>query len=287
MSKILVTGATGKVGHQLVSTLVARGADVRAAVRNPDRARPRLPGAELAPFDYQDPAATAAALRGVERLFVIVPPELLDPAVVGRLVAAAREAGVSFIAKLSSMGSTADSEVFIGRMHAASDQIVRTSGADHALILPTGFMDNLLTFTLDAIRDQRAFYGASGDGKVSWVSSRDIAEVAAAVLLDPVAHRGAEYTLTGPEPLSAPEIAALVSEVAGATVRYVDVPPEVYRAQLVERGLPEPLADALTIMERYKASGRLAAVSPAVERVLGRPGERYRDFLGRHRALLA
>jgi len=273
MPTILVTGATGKVGAQLVSILVTGGAAVRAAV-----APPTAPGelaalgAELARFDYDDPASARAALVGVDRLFIIAPPTLA-PATMSDLLDAAGAAGVRFIGKLSTMGASPDSPIQLGRAHAATDELLR----------PTVFMDNLVAFAAGSIRDRGAFFGASGDGRVSWVSSRDLAEVAAAVLLEPAAHRGQTYRLTGPEPLSCPDVAAILSEIVGRPIHYVDLPPDQLRASLIERGIPAPFADGLVTLEAVKASGELAAVSPAVEQVLGRPGERYRDFLRRHR----
>jgi len=283
MPTILVTGATGKVGAQLVSILVTGGAAVRAAVRAPDRAGELAAlGAELARFDYDDPASARAALVGVDRLFIIAPPTLA-PATMSDLLDAAGAAGVRFIGKLSTMGASPDSPIQLGRAHAATDELIRSSGADFALLRPTVFMDNLVAFAAGSIRDRGAFFGASGDGRVSWVSSRDLAEVAAAVLLEPAAHRGQTYRLTGPEPLSCPDVAAILSEIVGRPIRYVDLPPDQLRASLIERGIPAPFADGLVTLEAVKASGELAAVSPAVEQVLGRPGERYRDFLRRHR----
>lgn len=292
MSKILVTGATGKIGAQLVTTLLARGAAVRAGIRSPDQpgdvARELAAGgAELVRFDLQDPDTVRHALIGVDRLFVLAPPMLLEPSLIGAVLGAAREAGVRSIVKVSSMGATANSASHFGRLHAASDELIRRSGLDWTLLLPTFFMDNLLVFAIDGIRAHGAFYGAAGDGKISFVSSRDIAEVSAAVLLDPGAHRGKEYVLTGPEAVSNAEVAALVSEAAGRTIRYFDVSPEQFRASVIGGGVPAAFADGLVALEAVKAAGGAAAISPAVEQVLGHPGERYRDFLLRNRARLA
>jgi len=287
MSKIFVTGATGTVGTQLIPLLLRRGAEVRVGVRSPDKARHLAElGADVVRFDLEEPTTARAALAGVERLFIIMPPLLVSSSADASLLAAAREAGVRFVARLSTMGADADSPTVMGRHHAAADDRVRASGLDWALIKPTFFMDNLLTFNIDGIRSEGAFYGAAADGKVSWVSSRDIAEVAAAVLLDPGAHRGREYALTGPEAVSCAEVAALVSEVAGRQVRYVDVSPEQLRASMVARGIPAAFADGIATLEQAKASGRMAAISPAFEQVVGHPGERYRDFLARNRAQL-
>jgi len=288
MPKIFITGATGTVGTQLIPVLARRGADVRVGVRSPDKARHLAElGAEVVRFDLEDRATVHAALAGVDRLGVIMPPFLVGSPAEASLVGAAREAGVRFVTRLSTIGATADGLTPMARHHAAADERVRTSGLDWTLIKPTFFMDNLLTYSIDSIHRDGAFYGAAGDGKASWVSSRDIAEVAAAALLDPSAHRGQDYELTGPEALSSAEVAALASEVAGRTIRYVDIPAETLRSNLIAAGTPAAFADGIVTLEALKASGKMAAVSPNVERILGRPGERYRDFLLRNRARLA
>jgi uncharacterized protein YbjT (DUF2867 family) len=288
MAKILVTGATGTVGSNLVEALRARGADVRVGVRSPEKAaRLAEAGVEVVKLDFDAPETLASAMAGVERLFLLSPftDELVAPT--RAAMAAANTAGVTFVLRISALGASEDAPLALGRKHGAADKAVIDSGIPYALILPTFFQDNIIKFHLGTVRGQGAFYGASGTGSTSYISSRDIAEVAAAILLAPDAHLSKSYVLTGPEAVSDGELAGLISKVTGREVKYIDLPPEQLAGGMREQGAPEWMIEALIGLEGIKAAGYAAEVSPAVEQILGHKGETYESFLQRHKDAFA
>jgi uncharacterized protein YbjT (DUF2867 family) len=276
------------VGSHVVEALRARGADVRAGVRSPEKAT-RLAeiGAEVVELDFEAPETLASAMAGVDRLFLLNPFSDALPAQARATVAAAREAGVTFVLHISAIGAGEDAPLAVGRMHGAADKAVIDSGIPYALLQPTFFQDNIIKFHLGTVLGQGAFYGASGTGRTSYISARDIADVAAAILLAPDAHLSRSYVLTGPEAISDDELAGLVSKVAGREVKYMDLTSEQLAGGMRQQGAPDWMIDALVGLEGIKAAGYAADVSPAVEQILGHKGETYESFLQRHKDAFA
>ena len=288
MTKILITGATGTIGSQTVTTLLERGAEVRVAVRNPAKAAELASaGAEVVRFDFLAPETFAGALEGVERVMLLTAfteqfDEDLRP-----FVAALTEAEVGFVLRISASGASPDAAALLGRRHAAAEDLVKQSGAAWTVLQPTFFMDNFINFAGASIRSEGAFYGASNNQPVSYVSTRDIAEVAATVLLAPEAHASQTYVLTGPEALRDEQVAAQIGSVLEREVRYVDLTPEQIEAAVASQGAPSWRAEAMGALESIKRQGWAQAVSPAVAEVLGRSGESFTDFLARRGSQLA
>lgn len=284
MSKILVTGATGTIGRQVALALAQAGASVRAAVRDPAKAKDLADaGVELVSLELADPKSVSAALVGVDRLFLLTPfvedPKPMIEAVLG----AARDAGVRHVVRLSAAGADPNGQFQLVREHGEIEQAIERSGIGFTILQPTFFMDNLVNYgAAQTIAAQGRFFGSSGEGKAAFVSSLDVGAVAAAILQDPEPHAGKTYVLTGGEALSAQELASLVGELRGKPVGYVDLTPEQHRAAFEQHGAPAWMIDGMIALEGVKRAGWAEAVSPVVEDILGRAPETYRAFLQRH-----
>ncbi|MCA9670077.1 MAG: SDR family oxidoreductase [Myxococcales bacterium] len=282
MSKILVTGATGNIGSQTTKLLLERGASVRVGVRSPERAQwARDKGAEVVRLDLDDQASVRAALDGVQRALLVAPFVEGFDASVKMHIALAKEAGLEHVARISAFGANADAELNASRWHGASDKALAESGLAYTIVQPTFFMDNLINFSGETIRSQGALYGASAGKPVSYISSADIAAVAAKVLEQPSQYNEKTLALTGGEAITDEKIAALVSEATGKTVKYVEISSEQQAESLAAAGLPPWMVTALVGLERVKAQGWGAGVEPTVKQVLGRDPERYADFIAR------
>ena len=286
---ILITGATGTIGSQLARELLDRGVAVRAASRRPEALADLAGrGAEVTHIDLMDPSSLEPAFDGVAAAFLVGPadePEFGDR--LGPVVAAAARAGVEHLLRYSAFGAGPDAPIALARQHGIAEEHVKAGPIPWTVLRPTFYQDNLITLGGESIPSQGVFFGASGDGATAYVSSADIARVAAAVLENPGPHAGQTYVLTGPEALTALEVAALASEVLGREVRYADLPPETLGAGIRERGLPDWFAEALVALEGVKRAGYAAEVSPAVREITGRDPETYRAFLERNRGKLA
>jgi len=272
---ILVTGAAGTVGSEVVKELKGRGASFKVGYRNR-----RTPGVDGVAIDLEKPETLAPALRGVETVFLLsssVAPER-------NLVAAAKAAGVKRIVKLSVWGA-ADEGFAFGRWHRAVERAIEASGLAWTFLRPNGFMQNVVNFMGTTIKSQNAFYHSAGDAKISHVDARDIGAVAARALTD-AGHEGKAYALSGPESLSYSEIAATLSKALGREIRYVAVSDEDYKKGAMAAGIPEPYAEALIDLNRHYRTGQLSQVTGEVRAVSGRDPIRFEQFARDHAAAL-
>jgi len=270
---ILVTGATGNVGHNVVEQLVTHGEAVRAMTRDPARAR--FPeGVEVVAGDLSQPESLPAALEGVDRAFLFpVHGQLSD------FVALAGRGGVQRIVLLSSSTVTVTPLSSIGQSHADSEQTVAAGDVPWTFVRPGAFMTNDLRWVpqIKAESVVRAPYGGATSAPID---ERDIAAVSVSALLGEE-HAGRDYVLTGPEALSQAERVKLLSEVLGRTIRFEEQTPDEYRQAMADR--PPEIVETLLAMLGGQAS-RTAEVLPTVALVTGRPAFTYRQWVEHHRA---
>lgn len=263
---ILVTGATGKTGSEVVRQLRARGAAVRALVRDRARGEALLPaGVALAEGDLASPETLDAALLGVERLFLLSPSEPGAVELQVSTIEAAQRAGVRRVVKLSALRAHEASPVGLLRDHRAIEQRLEVSGLPFTIVRPHTFMQNLLAFAA-TIGGGGKLYGSAGEGRVGFVDVRDIAAVAAAVLTED-GHEGRTYDVTGPQALSYSEVAERLSAAIGCPVTYVDLPPAAFRRGLIGAGVPEWLADNLVALDQTFREDRGDVVTDVVRSV--------------------
>lgn len=276
MTLIGVTGAPGNVGTPLVQALLARGARVRMLARRPQQAREALgeaPGLEYRPLEFGDRHTYVRAFQGVERLFVVRPPQISR---VSRDMVPALDvalgAGVQHLVLLSLQGAENNPVV----PHAALERYLRECGADFTFLRPSFFMQNLTTTHLPELRQGEVFVPA-GQGRTNFIDVRDIADVAARVLTEP-GHAGQAYELTGAEALTYGEVAQKFSAASGRPIRYADPSPLAFYQRLHRRGVP---ASQLLVMEAIYAAARFglaARTTPETARLLGRPPRSFGDF---------
>lgn len=274
---ILVTGGTGTTGGEVVRLLREQGEPFTVMVRSAAKAETlQAAGVEVVLADLADPASLAPAMKGAESLFLLSGSVANQAELQLNAVEAAETAGVGFIVKVSALGADPESPLTLGRAHADVEEGLAASGIPHAILRPGSFMQNFLG-SAETIRSQDRFYGSSGEGKVAMIDARDIASVAVAILTGE-GHTGQVYTLTGPEALSNAVAAAVLSEVLGREISYVDVPGDTLKAGLIEAGLDEWLADDLVTLNGMVAQGAGAQVTDDVERVTGRPARPFAQF---------
>jgi uncharacterized protein YbjT (DUF2867 family) len=275
---ILVVGATGTNGKEVVTRLSAAGQSVRALVRDPAKATDLdLPNVELARGDLGNPASLAAALVGVEQAFIVT---AVDPRHVQwcrSFFEAAKHAGTRHVVKFSGLGAGLDSPAEIMRDHGKSDNLLAESGLAYTILQPNSFHQNLL-WSAGSIKGQGAFYLPVGDARQSLVDVRDIASVAVAALTES-GHEGKTYEITGPEALSMNGVAATFSRVLGRPIKYVNVPPEAAKDSMIKAGMPAWNAAAVTELYGVFATGRYARTTDAVEKTTGKKPIAFEQFV--------
>jgi uncharacterized protein YbjT (DUF2867 family) len=287
MSKkpILVTGASGTVGRELVRLLAEAGAEVRAGVHRGAGGAAvtgALPeGVSAVELDFEAPATLAAACRGVGAVYLLTPQVPRATEYVRAAVAAARAEGVDRVVR-QSMHDAPRGRDTLSRWHREAEEIVASSGLGFTILRPNAFMDNFATIYARLIRERGSFRLPLGQARLSSVDARDVAAAAKAVLLAGGAHDGAAYILTGPEALTGAEMAAIVTEVVGRPVTYVDEPEDAGRPPRDPDGIAA--SDALVELSAEMRAGRLAAVSGDVASLTGRPPASFARFARDHRA---
>jgi uncharacterized protein YbjT (DUF2867 family) len=282
---ILVTGATGLNGGELVRLLSARGVAVRALVRNPKKAEAlaALPNVEIIEGDMARPETLPAALRGVDRAMLISSADATMQEVQSNFIDAAKTAGVKHVVKLSGIMPEVDSPFRFARMHGEIEKKLERSGIAYTHLRTGEFMHSYFR-QVPTIVAKGAFFLPMEDAKIASIDVADIAEVAA-LALTTEGHDGKIYPLTGPEALSMAEVAEKLSTATGTPIRYVNVAPEQARQAQIDAGVPEARADALAELFAERRKGKEANVYPDIETIIGRRATSFDEFATRHAAI--
>jgi uncharacterized protein YbjT (DUF2867 family) len=270
---ILVTGATGNIGAPLVGELVAAGHAVRAFVTDTASAKQKLGSkVELAQGSFTDASSLDAAMKGVDKLFLLSPAGPQQPEWEGNAVDAAKRAGVRAIVKSSVAGAQYDASI-LGRWHRASENKIEASGIAWTFLRPVGYTTNAMMWAA-TVKSQGAIYQPMGEGKMAPIDPRDIASVAAKCLTTS-GHERKAYDLTGPEALTMAEQAKILGDAIGKPVKYVDVPDAAARDAMLGMGMPSIMVDALLEFTNLVRSGGASFVSDAVKTITGKPGRTF------------
>ncbi len=245
---VLITGANGLNGAELVKLFVARGLPVRAMVRDASRAREIvLPGVEVVQGDFNRPETLVAALIGIERAFLLSPSSENAAEQQIAFVEAAKKSGAKHIVKLSQFGADSLSSQRFLRYHGQVEDAMRASGLSYTFLRPNLFMQALVQFA-PMIKGMRAFFAPARRGPISIVDVRDIAQVAFASLTQP-GHENKIYDITGSQSLTRAQMAAQLSGSLGHRIRFVNLPAWIVRIALLKMGLPVWAADG--VLEEY------------------------------------
>lgn len=275
--KTLVMGASGLIGGLVAETLARADLPVRAGYRN----RPiEIPGAECVRVDAETGEGMAEAVEGIDQLFLLVGdmPDQTEAEL--RVVDAARKAGVHYIAKLSTLGAETGS-FSIARIHRPVEQAIEQSGIAYTFLRPNCFMQNFYTYYRDMITHTGTVRMPCDDAAVSFIDARDIAAVAARVLVDE-AWRGRAYDLTGPEGLTYGQAAAMLVTPEGKPVRYVNITDEECRSEMIAAGLDAAYAEDTVELARFYRTGAASSVTSAVGDITGRPALSFSTFAADH-----
>ena len=276
---ILITGANGNNGQELIRQLTAMGQRVRALVRKPAGAATGS-HIELAVGDFDLPETLEAALQGVEKAFLLTPVAEHFVQWQKGFIEAAQRANVKHLVKFSGMGADASSASELLRLHAKTDDILRNSGVPFTILQPNSFHQNILS-SAGTIKAQGVFYWPLKNASQSTVDIRDISAVAAKVFTTS-GHEGRTYVITGPEALTFQQAAEKLSSVLGRNIQYVDVPISAAADEMRKSGMPDWNVRAVSELLAYFATGA-ATVTDTVPQLLGRAATSFEQFVKDHR----
>ena len=279
---ILVTGATGTVGSEVVKQLLSVKGErqeeemiIKAAARSANDSTFRNLGVQTVELDYNKPDTLTAAFKDVDKLFLLTPFQYNMVDLTSNLVNVAKNAGVKYIVKQSVLGADAEPAITPSRLHRHAEKIIEESGIPFTFLRPNFFMQNFVTFYSNFIKTQGAFYVPAGDAKASFVDVRDIAAVAVQALSGRSGKNGTgdhirkAYDITGGEALSYGQAAEILSKEIGKKVNYVNISDEDARKGMKDMGADEWTINSMIELFGITRAGYLSEISTAVEQVTG------------------
>jgi uncharacterized protein YbjT (DUF2867 family) len=278
MTEIVVFGATGQVGREVVRELVALGVRPRVYSQSREKAEGHFgDSVAVVEGDFDDHAALERALRDVESVFLMSP---MDPRQVtwqGAVIEAAAGSR-PLIVKLSGLATLPGSYVDSGRWHAESEAKIRALDLPHVFLHPNFFMQNLARSVPGAL-DRGVLVASASDARIAPVDVRDIGAVAARLLTGQVDRTGATLRLTDTEAFTYESLAAELGELAGRTIEVVEMSEGQTRAALANTGMPDWHIDILLQFNRAFREGLGATTSRDVAEVLDGPPRSVHTYL--------
>ncbi len=280
---ILITGASGTVGGAVLEEVRKTGKPFKAMYRSAEDARKAPKGVQTVLADFADNSSLSAASQGVDTLLLVCSPIPQLVELESNVIEVCKARGLRHVVQNSALGAEDYPKSFPGWHRKVEDKL-KSSGLGYTILRPNGFMQNIVMYNAPSIRAQGAFYAAMGQAKTSVIDVRDVASVAAKVLLSPGDHVGKIYELNGPEALSNSEIAAKISHATGRPVQYVDIPEAAHKKAMEALGMPAWQVTALLELQQYYVSGKCASVTNVLPNLLGRPPIRLDQFLEENKA---
>lgn len=273
---ILLTGATGRVGSAAAKALARANIPFRALVRDPDKVAFDPDAAEIVQGDLNDPAIVEQALQGVSRALIVMGNHPDQAKLERQFASLAADAGVSHLVKVSSMEAAPDATATLPKNHYDTEQHIASLGVDWTFLRPNYFMQNMLMYA-GSIARTNYFALPLGTAKTAMIDSRDVGEVAAAVLTDE-GHAGQAYRLTGPAMMDFHEVAARMGTVLERPVSYVAQSPEAFREVLGQFIQSVWQLDAVCELFAEIAAGSLEEQHSTTADLLGRPAVGLETF---------
>lgn len=272
---VIVTGAAGKTGGEVVRLLSSRGIRVRAMVRDASRTKGLTgPGIEVVVGDLSRPHTLDPAFRGGDKLFLVSSPDPDVETLHGNALEAAKRTGIRHVVRLSARGASQSAPCQLIKVHGDVDENLSRSGLSYSILRPNYFFQNTM-MSAATIAGQGMMFGVNGERTLSMIDTRDVAQ-AAVTLLTGVSHSGRVYDLTGPAAISHVQVAAKLSAALDRPVQFTEVTPDQAR-QGLSATLPEWLVDAFLEMVGTW-SDKDADVTDVYERLTGKKPRAYEAF---------
>lgn len=273
---ILITGATGNIGGELIQHLLSKNVPIRGLVRDLKKgAKLSERGIELAQGDFSQPESLDVALQGIEKAFLVSSSLPNQVELECNFIEAAKRTGVKHIVKLSVMGAGELPSTF-QKWHREIEVQLEQSGIAWTHLQPNMLMQNIRWFT-ETIAQNGAFYNCVGDAKISHVDARDVAAVAA-VCLTEVGHENISYVLTGDKAITFNEVADILGKALGRSVNYVDLPPADLKAARLANGEPEWYLDAELELCACWKQGAGSVVNDTIAQITNKKTTSYEEF---------
>ena len=274
---ILIAGATGTNGREVLSLLAEKGIATRALVRDTAKAADlQQANVELVEGDLSNLDSLVAAMQGIEKVYIVtaVSPDSVQWN--ANFINAAKQAGVKHLVRFSGMRASSNSASEIIRQHAAADDLLKNSGLTYTIIRPNSFHQNML-WQAESIKQKGQFYLPFAQAKQSTVDVRDLAQATVNILTQ-TGHENKVYDFTGPDSLSFHDVADIIAGQINKPVEYIAVPVEAAEQAMLDHAMPSWNAKALAEIQGVFASGEYADTVDDLANVLGYTPKPFKTF---------
>ncbi|WP_029034146.1 NmrA family NAD(P)-binding protein [Salinimicrobium terrae] len=287
MSNILITGATGNIGSEVIRYLFEQNTQNRiiAGVRNIDRAKrifQKYPQLDYVPFDFEDPETFDNALTGIDRVFLLRPPHLSNVDKHFRpLINLMLKKGILEIVFLSVQGAEKSKVI----PHNKMERLIIENGLNYIFLRPSYFMQNLTTTLLDDIQQKREIILPAGDAKFNWIDIDNIAEVGAIVLDNFQNYKNRILEITGKENLNFKEISSIMNNNLNHPISYRNVNPLKFFRVKKREGMPTGMILVMIMLHFLPRFQKEPPISNVYEQLTGRKPTKLEDFIEREKGL--
>ena len=273
-NRILVTGATGNIGKEVVKLLKAENADFITGTTKGET----IEGIKTVKADFSDKESLIKAMQGITTLFMLSPSHPESVQWGEHVIDAAKESGVKFIVRSSGSFADINSDLLIEKLLGTTDKYLKDSGINYTITAPSSFMQNFST-TMAADYNSGTIYHAAGDADISWTDVRDIAAVNVKVLLNPEKYQNQTLTITGSESFNYEEAVKQMNEVLGKETKYVSIPNEAAAQAMADMHFPQFIIDLLISLNDSIKQGHFIKTTDTIKKVLGRKPNTFRQFI--------
>ena len=273
-NKILITGATGNIGSEIIKLLKTKTVDFVAGTSNGEA----IADVNTVKLNFADNDSLKNAMKGISTLFLLLPSHPEAAKWGENTINIAKESGVKHIVRSSGMFANSDSELLIENLLGSTDSYLKESGMNYTITAPSSFMQN---FTTSMVNDYKngVIYQAADNAIISWIDVRDIAAVNVEALLNPEKYVNQTLILTGSESLNYEEAINQMNEVLGKETKYIPIPNEAAAKAMADMHFPQFIIDLLISLNNSIKQGHFIETTNTVENVLGREAITFKQFV--------
>lgn len=285
MNKILITGATGNIGQEMVDYLckLDQNSEIIAAVRNVDKAKSKFsnyPNLNFRQFDFEDQDSFNSAFGNIDILFLLRPPHISDVEKYFKpLLQSAQDNGIRKIVFLSVQGAEKSKVI----PHNKIERLINSFNFDYIFVRPSYFMQNLTTTLLPEIQKKKTITLPSGKAKFNWIDTKNIGEATARLIQTFEKYKNSAYEITGTENKNFSEVAEIMTEVLGAQITYKSINPISFYFKKRKEGTQSGFAVVMTILHFLPRFQKEPEISDNFKLFTGKEPTLLKEFVERER----
>jgi len=273
-SKILITGATGNIGKEIIKLLKSKNVNFIAGTTKAEA----IEGVETVKADFSDPESLKTAMQGITTLFLLLPSHPEAVKFGENAINTAKECGVKHIVRSSGMFANANSELLIEKLLGTTDEYLKKSGMNYTITAPSSFMQNFITQMVNDYKNG-VIYQAADNAKISWVDTRDIAAVNVEALLNPEKYMKQTLKITGSESLNYKEAINIMNKILGKDTKYIAITNEAAAKAMADMHFPQFIIDLIISLNDSIKQGHFIETTDTVEKILGHKPVIFKQFV--------